>query len=74
MYPERRSRKLVRFVMGLLVVGVLAAGAAIAYPALLDPLCDDYEWFGADAAQVVRQHARAAHAVIAQFIENVQDL
>lgn len=74
MYPERRSRKLARFVMSLLVIGVLAAGAAIAYPALLDPLCDDYEWFGADAAHVVRQHARAAHAVFAQFIENLQNL
>jgi hypothetical protein len=43
-YPVQRSRKLRRFVIGLFVITTLAAGAVVAYPALLDPLCDDYVW------------------------------
>jgi hypothetical protein len=67
-YPARRSRPLLRFVVGVLVTSVLATGAVVAYPAMLDPLCDNYEWFGADSAHVVRQYARDAHAAIADFI------
>lgn len=67
-YPTRKSRKLVLFTLGLLVGLVLASAAAIAYPAMLDPLCDDYEWFGGDAALVVREQARNAHAAIGDFV------
>lgn len=71
MYPARRSRKLVRFVVGLFLTTAIAAGAVVAYPAMLDPLCDDYEWFGADAAGVVREHARDAHSAVSEFIQSL---
>jgi hypothetical protein len=68
MYPARRSRPLVRWLLALFVTSVLAAGTAVAYPALLDPPCDDYEWFGADTACVVRQYARDARAALAELV------
>ncbi|HEX5063716.1 MAG TPA: hypothetical protein VFV99_30265 [Kofleriaceae bacterium] len=71
MYPVRRSRKLLWFFVGLFVTTTLAAGAVVAYPALLDPLCDDYEWFGNDAALVVREQAREAHTAIVDFVSNL---
>ncbi|HEY5928151.1 MAG TPA: hypothetical protein VIV11_40970 [Kofleriaceae bacterium] len=70
-YPARRPRKLLRFCVGLFVTSVLATGAIVAYPAMLNPLCDDYEWFGADATHVVRAHARDAHAAIAGVIQRL---
>lgn len=73
-YPVKRTRPLLRFVVGLVVTTIVAAGAVVAYPALLDAPCDDYEWFGADAAQVVRGHARDAHATIVEFVELVRSL
>jgi len=48
--------------IGLAVVA-LAIAAAIAAPAVLDPLCGD--WFGAPAFQLARRGARAAHAAVA---------
>jgi len=69
-YPKR-SRKLLRFIIALFVFSTLSAGAAVAYPSLLDPLCDDYEWFGGDATQVVREYARDAHAAIYDFIREL---
>lgn len=68
-YPERRARWLLRIVLGMFVASLLAAGAVVAYPALLDPLCDDYEWFGAEASQVVREHAQNARAWIVELID-----
>jgi hypothetical protein len=70
-YPARRSRKLRRFVIGVFITTTLAAAAVVAYPALLNPLCDDYEWFGSDAASVVRQQALDAHAAITDFISTL---
>jgi hypothetical protein len=68
LYPVKPSRMLRRFVLGLLLTTTLAAGAVVAYPALLDPACDDYVWFGDEAAQAVRDQARAAHDTIVDFI------
>lgn len=65
-YPARRARWLVRIVVGLFVTSALAAGAVVAYPAMIDPLCDDYQWFGDTAAQSIREHARDANAAIVQ--------
>ncbi|HEY5944586.1 MAG TPA: hypothetical protein VIV40_03805 [Kofleriaceae bacterium] len=70
-YPVRRGRWLLRFTLVLFVTSIVAVGAAVAYPAMLDPLCDDYEWFGSDAVQVGRDYARDAHAAIADFIQNL---
>jgi hypothetical protein len=64
----RRRRWLRRIIVGLFVTTVIAAGAVVTYPALLDPACDDYEWFGADAALVVREYAQGAHDAIAGFV------
>ena len=52
--------------MSLFVSSVIVAGAVIAYPALIDPLCADYEWFGE-----IRQHARAVHSAIAELLAAV---
>ena len=67
-YPARRGRKLLRGFVGLLLKTTLVAGTVVAYPALIDPLCDDYVWFGADAAAVIREHAREANVVLADLI------
>jgi hypothetical protein len=67
-YPARRGRKLLRGFAALLLTTTLVAGTVVAYPALIDPLCDDYVWFGADAAAVIREHAREANVVLADLI------
>ena len=71
-FPSRRRPRIwLRVFLGVFIVGLLASGAVVAYPAMLDPHCDKYEWFGADAAKVVREHARDAHAAIADFIDSL---
>jgi hypothetical protein len=67
-YPVRRSRKLLWFALTLFFTTGIAVGAVVAYPPMLDPMCDDYEWFGADAARDLRQRAHDTHAAIADFI------
>lgn len=67
-YPAKRSRWLRRVVIGLLLTSALASVAAIAYPSLLDPMCDDYEWFGADAASAARGQAQLAHDTICDWL------
>ena len=66
-YPEWRPLKVVRFFIMLFAVCVVATCAAIAYPPLLDPLCE-YQWFGSDAASTLRNYARAAHDGIAGLL------
>jgi pSer/pThr/pTyr-binding forkhead associated (FHA) protein len=63
--PGRRPRKLVRGLAAVFVTSLIAACFVIAVPSVLDPLCDDYEWFGAGAADVVRHYAREAHSALA---------
>ncbi len=70
-YPVRRSRKLVRFTLALVIASIVAGASVVAYPAMLDPLVDDYEWFGSDYAQLVRAYARDAHAAIAGLIADL---
>ena len=49
-------------VFGLAFVTLLLAFVAVAVrPALLDPLCDDYDWGGSAAASAVRDAARVVH-------------
>lgn len=51
--------------LGGAVAGLMLAVAPLAVaPGLLDPLCDDYEWAGAETVQHVREYALEAHAVI----------
>jgi hypothetical protein len=64
---RRRSRTLLYCLVGLLVTSVIAVCVVIAVPPVLDPLCDDYEWFGADAASEIRQRAREIRAAIADL-------
>lgn len=68
LYPVRRGRKLLRVTLVLFALAVVAAGSVVAYPAMLDPLADDYEWFGADTVSVLREQARIAHDAIAAFV------
>jgi hypothetical protein len=72
-YPRRRPRKLLRFFVVLFMLGVASTSAVVAYPAMLDPLCDDYEWVGAETATVVREHARNTHEAIADFIHGLRN-
>lgn len=57
--------------LALLVTSALAAGAVVAFPAMLDPLCDDYEWFGNDTALVIRDYARDAHTAVVEFVRDL---
>jgi hypothetical protein len=70
-YPVRRSRKLLWFVIGFFVTSTLVAGAVVAYPPMLDPMCDDYEWFGDGVAQQLREQAREANAAIYHFVKTL---
>jgi hypothetical protein len=72
LYPARRGRKLVRFVLALFLVSVVAGGTIVAHPALLDLACDDYEWVGAETAQVVRERAYEVHYTIGDFIADLR--
>ena len=67
-YPQRRERALARIVIGLMVTSVLLAGAVVAYPAMLDPLCDDYTWPGEQAARIVRDYAHEARVTITSLL------
>jgi hypothetical protein len=67
-YPVKRMRMWPRIVLCLFVTTIAAAGVVIAYPHVLDPLCDDYAWFGDEAAVVVRDHAREARAAIVGWL------
>ena len=59
---QRRRRRPVLRVFVVTIVFVITAGAVgVAQPSLLDPLCDDYEWFGADTAAAARDYAWTAH-------------
>jgi pSer/pThr/pTyr-binding forkhead associated (FHA) protein len=64
----RRSRMFLRCIVALFVTSVIAACVVVAFPPVLDPLCDDYEWFGAEAAGVVRQLAYDARSTIAELM------
>jgi hypothetical protein len=66
-YPASHKLRLYRFFVVIMVAAVLLSTASIAYPPLLDPLCE-YQWFGSDATLVVREHARGAHASIAGLV------
>jgi hypothetical protein len=70
-FPTKKKRWWLRISLGLVVTSALAAGAAVAYPAMLDPICDDYEWFGNDVASLAREQAQIAHDTIADFIANL---
>jgi serine/threonine-protein kinase len=60
-----RPRRVRALWLALALLAVLCA-AAIAAPALLDPLCGD--WFAADAFRLARRGARVAHtAIVAEF-------
>jgi hypothetical protein len=58
-----RGPGLFRTVLGWTVATlVLAVAPVIVEPTLLDPLCDDYEWAGAQYAVIAREIAWDAHA------------
>jgi hypothetical protein len=62
-YPDRPS--VLGRILGWTIATLLVAAApAVVEPALLDPLCDDYEWDGAETAAIARDVAREAHAAI----------
>jgi hypothetical protein len=67
-YQPRRGRSLLRVTLALFVLAVVAAGSAVAYPAMLDPLADRYEWFGADTIATLRDYAWAAHDAVATLV------
>lgn len=49
---------------GFVAVIMLAATPVVVEPSLIDPLCDDYVWDGAEAAAIVRGYAREANVAI----------
>jgi hypothetical protein len=58
---NQQSRVLVRWFLAWLVSNTIVAGVIVAYPAVLDPVCEHHERFG-----VVRQHARDVHSAIGE--------
>ena len=61
----RHRPSLVGTVIGWTIAMLLvAASPAVALPSLLDPVCDDYEWDGAEAAAIVRDYAREANIAV----------
>ncbi len=61
----RQRPSLLRTVIGWTIATLLvAASPAVVEPSLLDPLCDDYEWDGAEAAAIVRDYARESNIAI----------
>lgn len=61
----RQRPSLLGAVLGWTIATLLVAAApAVVEPSLLDPLCDDYEWDGAEAAAIVRDYAREANIAI----------
>jgi hypothetical protein len=67
-FPRRRKRIWLRVVVVMFVMSILAAGAVVAFPSLLDPLCDDYEWIGGDIAVTLREQAQLAHDAVINFL------
>ncbi len=67
-YQPRRGRTLLRATLVLFLLALVAAGSAVAYPAMLDPLADRYEWFGADTIATLRDYAWAAHDAVATLV------
>lgn len=62
-FPKQPRWKL-RVLIGVFAVMLLAVGVTIACPVVLDPLCDDYDWFGAGAATAVRDAAWTANEAV----------
>jgi hypothetical protein len=61
----RAEPSLLRTVLGwTLTTLLLAASPAVVVPSLLDPLCDEYDWYGADATRIARECARDANVAI----------
>jgi hypothetical protein len=67
-YPIKRTRLWPRVMLGMIVFMLATAGVVVAYPHLLDPLCDDYAWFGEQAAVVVREQAYLARETIVDWL------
>jgi len=63
-YPELRRRRWPMVIAMVLSVMILAFTTLAIRPTLLDPLCDDYAWFGDRAATGVRAAARAVHRAV----------
>jgi hypothetical protein len=70
-YPIKRTRVWPRVMLGVVVMMVATAGVVVAYPHVLDPLCDDYAWFGEDAAAIVREQAYLARETIAGWLAQI---
>lgn len=68
-YPSHRGRTIARIIGVLVGTVVLASAVAIARPSLLDPLCDDLDWFGSNTAIAVRDHARDANAALTPYVD-----
>ena len=69
-YPRNAQRRVRRLLLVTFTVLVACSGALVAAPHAIDPLCDDYRWFGDDAASSVRQLALDAHDAIADVLSS----
>lgn len=72
-YPTHRVRTLLRIVGGLVATATFASAIVIAQPSLLDPLCDEIEWFGSGTAVDLRERAWDANAELAPCVEALGD-
>jgi hypothetical protein len=72
-YPTHRGRTFVRVIGALLATATLACAIVIAQPSLLDPLCDELDWFGSGTAADLRERARDANAELGPCLEALQE-
>jgi hypothetical protein len=72
-YPTHRGRTLLRILGALLATVTLASAIVVARPSLLDPLCDELDWFGSGTAADLRERARQLNVELGPCIEALQE-
>ena len=56
-----------RFVGALTAAMLVSTMTLVVFPRMLDPLCDDFDWFGANTAKTARSYAHVMKAPIGRL-------
>lgn len=70
-YPSHPGRTFARIIGALLATATFACAIVVAQPSLLDPLCDELDWFGSGTAAMLRERAREANAELGPWMETL---
>jgi hypothetical protein len=68
--PQPSKYPLGRVVGASTAALLLTATVIVAQPSFLDPLADDFEWFGAKTASTARQYAYVARAPLGRVAQS----